>query len=112
MDTTQAKYMGLFQGPYLLNRNFRESILSRDQVNNFGCKSIQNVLMLLEEYSEKCLVPTIDCKKDHSDGSEALLYGCMSAEGVRELCFINAVMNSLCDVIQIPETEDVLVAQW
>ncbi len=62
----------------------------------------------------KCLVPTIDCKKDHSNVqcSEALLYGCMSAEGVRELCFINAVMNSLCDVIQKPKTEDVLVAQW
>ncbi len=35
------------------------------------------------------IVPTV-----MFSGSKAFIYGWMSAEGVRELCFINAVMNS------------------
>ncbi len=45
------------------------TLVSRDQVNHFGSKSIQNVLVLLEEeYSEKCLVPTVTFS-----GSKALV---------------------------------------
>ncbi len=45
-------------------------------------------MVLLEDLSEKCLVSTVKFS-----GSKALLYGCMSTEGVRELCFINAVID-------------------
>ncbi len=47
------------------------------------------MVLLEEEYSEKCLVPTVTFS-----GSKAYICGWMSAEGVRELCFINAAMNS------------------
>ncbi len=49
----------LFQGPYLKKWRLLgiHTLVSRDQVNHFGSKIIQNVLVLLvEEYCEKCLV--------------------------------------------------------
>ncbi len=51
----------LFQGPYLQNRDFWESILwSQETKSIIRIQKHPNVLLLLEEeYSEKCLVPTV-----------------------------------------------------
>ncbi|CAI9553232.1 unnamed protein product, partial [Staurois parvus] len=49
-----------------------------------------------EEYKEKCMVPTV------THGDIVLLWGCMSAAGVRELHFIDGIVNSqmYCSILK------------
>lgn len=73
-------------------QHYWDSILWSDEtkINIFGTDGFKTVWRRKgEEYSEKCMVPTVK----HGGGS-VLIWGCMSAAGVRELHFIDGIMNS------------------
>ncbi len=74
------------------DEDYQDSILWSDEtkINVFGTDGFRTVWRRKgEEYKEKCMVPTVK----HGGGS-VLMWGCMSAAGVRELHFIDGIMNS------------------
>ncbi|CAI9563976.1 unnamed protein product, partial [Staurois parvus] len=68
--------------------DYWDSVLWSDEItiNVFGTDGFKTVWRRKEEYKEKCMVLTVK----HG----GVLWGCMSAAGVRELNFIDCVMNS------------------
>lgn len=50
-----------------------------------------------EDFKEKCMLPTV-----RNGGGSVLMWGCMSAAGVRELHFIDGIMNSTmyCSILK------------
>ncbi len=68
------------------------------KINVFGTDGFKTVWCRKgEEYKDKCMVPTVK----HGGGS-VLMWGCMSAAGVRELHFIDGIMNSqmFCSILK------------
>ncbi len=74
------------------DEDYWDSMLWSDEtkINVFGTDGFKTVWRRKgEENKEKCMVPTVK----HGGGS-VLMWGCMSAAGVRELHFIDGIMNS------------------
>ncbi len=82
------------------DEDYWDSILWSDEtkINVFGTDGFKTGWRRkVEEYKEKCMVPTVK----HGGGS-VLMWGCMSAAGVRELHFIDGIMNSqmYCSILK------------
>ncbi len=82
------------------DEDYWDSILWSDEtkINVFETDGFKTVWCRKgEEYKEKCMVPTVK----HGGGS-VLMWGCMSAAGVRELHFIDGIMNSqmYCSILK------------
>ncbi|CAI9546122.1 unnamed protein product, partial [Staurois parvus] len=82
--------------------DYWESVLWSDEtkINVFGIDGFKTVCHRKgEEYKEKCMVSTV---KRGGSGGSILLWGCMSAAGVRELHFIDGITNSqmYCSILK------------
>ncbi len=80
--------------------NYWNHVLWSDEskVNLFGSDGVQHVWWRPgEEYQENCALPTVK----HGGGS-IMVWGCMSAAGTGELCFIEGNMDSnmYCDILK------------
>ncbi|ROI27776.1 hypothetical protein DPX16_23098 [Anabarilius grahami] len=81
--------VGLVQRDDILNLFMLGLVFTTPTLSVVLLHSIQNVLVLLEEeYSEKCLVPTVKFS-----GTKALIKGCMSAEVSYAVDVVNAVQH-------------------
>ena len=68
------------------------------KINLFGSDGFKHVWQQTgEEYKDKCVMPT-----GKHGGGNVMVWGCMSAEGVGELHFIEGNMNSnmYCEILQ------------
>ena len=72
--------------------NYWNHVLWSDEtkINLFGSDGVQHVWRRPgKEYQENCVLPTVK----HGGGS-IIIWGCMSAAGTGELCFIEGNMDS------------------
>ena len=68
------------------------------KINLFGSDGFKHVWRRPgEEYQDKCVMPTVK-----HGGGNVMVWGCMSAAGVRELHFIEGKMNAnmYCEILQ------------
>lgn len=68
------------------------------KINLFGSDGVQRVWRRPgEEYRDDCVLPTVK----HGGGS-VMVWGCMSAAGTGDMCFIEGIMNSdmYCDILR------------